>query len=153
MNSNTNELYNKITNLSKETRNELRRRGFVIPVKNEDGSIRIGPYLIRKHSNVFYKITDHADNIIVDYINLPHTAAILANDLALGYDLDKDILDKDRAYGYAEFQDQLYNHSLTTKKSQDYIDILHSKFEFSRSKKTSYKQDIVRRFEKLTKIA
>jgi hypothetical protein len=153
MNLTVNEQYNKISNLSKEIRTELRKRGFVIPVKNSDGSIKVGPYLIRKNPNNFYRITDHADNIIVDHINLPHTAAILANDLALGRDLDKHILDKDRAYGYAEFQDQLYFHSVASKKPQDYIDILQSKFELSRSKKAGYRQDIIQRFEKLTKIA
>jgi len=153
MNPTNNELYSKITKLSKEATAEFRRRGFVVPVKNPDGSIKVGPYLIRKQENEFYTITDYADNIIVNHINLPHTAAILANDLALGRDLDRKILDMDRAYGYAEFEDQLFKHSIATKKPQDYIDILQSKFEVSRSKKASYKQEIVMRFEKLTKIA
>jgi hypothetical protein len=148
-----NELYNKIMYLSQKAKNEFRRRGFIIPSKNTDGTIQVGPYLIKRNPSGFYTITDHANNIIVDHLNLPHTAAVLANELALGRDLDQKILEKDREYGYAEFEDQMVEHSLKNNKSQDYIDILRSKFKRSEGKKEVYKNDIVSRYKKLTKIA
>jgi len=148
----TNELYSKITTLSKEVQIEFLRRGFVIPAKNADGTIKVGHYIIKKNCNDFYMITDHENNVIVDYINLPHTAAVLANELALGYDIDKKILDEDREYGYAEFEDQMFKHSVKSNKSPDYMDILRSKFQDSKGKKEAYKKAILARFEKLNKI-
>ena len=89
----------------------------------------------------------------MDHLNLPHTAAVLANELALGRDLDQKILENDREYGYADFEDQMVEHSIKSNKSQDYIDILRSKFKRSEGKKEVYKSDIVSRYKKLTKIA
>lgn len=148
-----NELYNKIVYLSQKAKNEFRRRGFIIPSKNTDGTVQVGPYLIKRNSSGFYTITDHANNIVVDHLNLPHTAAVLANELALGRDLDQKILENDREYGYADFEDQMVEHSIKSNKSQDYIDILRSKFKRSEGKKEVYKSDIVSRYKKLTKIA
>jgi hypothetical protein len=148
-----NQLYSKIAYLSRQIKSEFRQRGFIIPSKSAQGIVQIGPYLIKRNPTGFYTITDHANNIIVNHINLPHTAAILANDLALGRDLDQTILQKDRDYGYAEFEDQMVKHSIKSNKSQDYIDILLSKFKHSEGKKEIYKNDIVSRYNKLTKIA
>ena len=87
-------LYKKIQKLSNEVKKEFRNKGIVLPKQHNDGSVSIGRYRIIKHQNTFYSIADHTGEIMVDKINLPQTAALLANGLELGRWLDDTILQK-----------------------------------------------------------
>lgn len=142
-----------IEKLGKHLRDEFRRKGFEIPEKNSDGSIGIGSYKIIKY-NQYYKITDLRNNIIVDNINLPHTAALLTNSLALGRFIDYDLLKKDQKYGYAEFEEQLHDQRLKKAHLMD-VDaeqLSLNKRSINRAKKQQLKNDIAKRFEKLRKF-
>ena len=76
-------LYKKLKQVTFEVKSNLHRRGIAIPVKNDDGSISIGNYTVRK-SKGQYQIFDFRNEVVVDKINLPQSAIILANGLALG---------------------------------------------------------------------
>lgn len=148
------DLYNKIVKVSKQVHSDLRLKGIVVPVKNRDGSIRIGAFTVVKTDSDFYEILDHNREPIVDHINLPQTAAILANGLALGKFIDKNLLETDQYYGYALFEEQLHQRALerSRKKSLEYFELTSNKRTIAKTKKELYKKDIVRSFEKLRNL-
>jgi hypothetical protein len=147
-------LYGPLKIVSEEVKKDLRKRGIAIPVKNNDGSISLGHYTIVKRSQ-FYAIIDYSAEVIVDQINLPQTAAVIANDLALGKFIDNDLLAIDRNYGYEEFEELLHIKSAekNIKKNIDRADVMITKSKINRYKKEQYKRDIVKSFEKLLNFA
>ena len=148
------ELYKKFTKVTAEVREDFRRRGFIIPVSNSDGSIGIGPYRIVKDKDDLYNIVDSRNRIEVASINLPQTAIIMANDLALCKFLDRDIIKRDQEYGYAVFKEQIYRRALQRSKNHpiERFELLLFKSTSNREKKERCRRDIERSFEKLTKI-
>lgn len=149
----TETLYERLKNLVRKTRDDFRRRGLVIPAKKEDGSIKIGQYLIQRKDNDFYAVVSVDGEIMADQINLPQTAAIIANQLALKKYLNKDIIEKDREYGYAFFEHQLYKRALESSfNNPAAFDIKISKFEYSGQKADLYRQEILSNYQKLQKL-
>ena len=68
----------------------------------------------------FYSILNYCNDVVVDYINLPQSAALLANRLALGKYMDDNILIADRSYGHALFEEELHKlHQDDLKKKMD----------------------------------
>jgi hypothetical protein len=150
----TEDLYKKIVKVSTEVKKEFRSKGLVIPIENKDGSVTLDNFTINKDSNGFYAIINSRGHIVVEQINLPQTAAVLANGLALGKLLDNDLLKKDQEYGYALFDELLHEQAVgrSNKKSLDYFDLRLTKCMIARAKKEHYKSDIVKSFEKLIKL-
>lgn len=151
----SNDLYNKVIDTFYRINNNLRKKGMVIPMSNEDGSITIGKYTIVKELDSFYKIVNRNGNAVVERINLPQTAVIVANELALGRFLNRDVIQLDTKYGYALFEEMLYRNAISkhNKKSKKYLEVKVMKFNSAQVKKKLYKQNINDRFEKLRKIA
>ena len=147
------DLYEKIERVSDTIRKNFRLKGIVIPTRNSDGSINLGKFKVIKNSNGFYSVLDDFGETVVDQINLPQSAALIANDLALGRWINKNILDKDRNYGYAEFEEDLYKVAASKKTCKfDIYEIKLNKSTINRIKKESLRQDIFRSFEKLRKL-
>ena len=147
-------LYKKIVKLSDEVKLEFRRKGFVLPVKNTDGSITLGRYKVVKHKDSYYAIHDSHNEIIVDGINLPQTAAMLANGLELGRWIDSQLLQRDRNYGYALFEETLYKRyaEKNMKKDIDRAQVMLTKSHINRTKKEICKREILQSFDKLRKF-
>lgn len=143
------EVYQKLENLSNQVEQRLKKKGIAVPVQNEDGSIQVGQYCILKLDG-FYKII-RRDEIIADKINLPQTAAIIANNLAMGKFFDSSILNLDRSYGYAEFEERLHrlHAEKYIKKNIDHAELLFTKSYIKKQKKEAYKRDILKQFENL----
>ena len=154
MNQQVNEIYRKFIEISEEVQTDLRQQGIVIPSNNKDGSISVGKYRIVKNQDKLFQILDKKGRIVLDKINLPQTAVIMANDLALGKFLDRYILAQDRSYGYAVFEDQLHRRAMQKghNKSLDYYEIMLTKSMISKVKKDNLRREIQLRFEKLTRI-
>jgi hypothetical protein len=150
----TDDLYKKIVRVSDEVKKELLRKGLVIPMDNADGSISIGNFRIVRKDNSFYSIVDFEGESIVDQINLPQSAIMLANTLALGRHVDSRIEGLDKSYGYALFEEQLHEQAVknSQKKSLDYFDLMLTKCLIARAKKEDYKREIINSFEKLRKL-
>lgn len=148
------DLYNKIVKLSDTVKFDLLKKGVVVPVKNKNGSINVGHFKIVKTDNGYYNILSRSGDIVVDQINLPQTAAVLANGLALGKFKDDSLLDSDRRYGFALFDETLHRRSLenSSKKSLEYFDLMLTKSLIAKAKKDRYKQDVIKSFEKLINI-
>jgi len=147
----TKDIYQKMVVISTQVKNNFRKKGLAIPVKNDDGTISIGNYTIKK-TGVFYSILDYAGAQVVDKINLPQTAILVANNLALGKFLDTAILQKDRQYGYAFFEEALETRLLRSKSKSNLIDVYETKAIKARHKKEFFRKDIERTFEKLRKL-
>jgi hypothetical protein len=78
------DIYQKVKQLGLDVKEQLKRQGIIIPTKTPDGSIRVGYYTIKRNKTGFYSILDYSNEAVVEFINLPQTAAMLANRLALG---------------------------------------------------------------------
>jgi hypothetical protein len=150
MNTIPEELYNKIKKLSDQVRNELKTKGLVVPIQNDDGTTTIGKYTILKEFDGCYSILDNWDDTVVTGINLPQTAIIIANRLALNHYRDDKLIEIDRQYGYANFEEALYKRGM--QKNSDKFDIYLSKYNQANNKKKSNKTYIVHSFQKLIKL-
>lgn len=148
------DLYKKIVKLSDAVKFDLLKKGVVVPVKNKNGSINVGHFKIVKTDDGYYNILSRSGDVVVDQINLPQTAAVIANSLALGRFKDDSLLDADRRYGFALFDETLHKHSLerSNKKSLEYFDLMLTKSLIAKAKKDKYKQDVIKSFEKLIKL-
>jgi hypothetical protein len=145
----------RVERIARKVKEDLRQSGFVIPVNNRDGSISVDNYKIVKDKSGFYSIRDRDNDIIVKQINLPQTAAVLANKLALGRGIDTEILVTDREYGYNLFEELLskqISENSIIKKDYDRAEIMSTKLKIAAYKKTEAKKKIIYSFEKLRKL-
>lgn len=150
-----NDLFKKIAKLSEEVKNDLRKKGIVVPIENDDGTINVGSYKIVKKSSGYYSVINRSGEEFVSNINLPQTAVIIANNLALGKFQDNNIIETDRRYGYALFDEILHKQAVdkSSKKSLEYFDVMMTKCLIARAKKENYRSDLIRSYQKLIKLA
>jgi hypothetical protein len=150
-----NDVYSKIEQLSKDAKSKLLTQGIVVPIKGKDGAIKVGNYIIKRKKDGFYCILDFEKEIIIDRINLPQTAAVVANRLALGKYVEDDIVNADTGYGYALFDEELHT-KLAEKNVQsnmlDRADVMFTKSKISRFKKDEYMKTVMRSFNKLMRF-
>lgn len=146
-------LYYKIQQLSDEVQQELRKKGVVAPVKNDDGTISVGRFTIVKTVRG-YEVLDPNNDVIVSGINLPQTAILVANNLALGRFKDNNVIDNDRRYGYALFEEELHNRAVSNSKKRtlEYFDVMSTKAAIAKYKKEQYKRDLLNKYEKLIQL-
>lgn len=148
----TNDLYSKIQRLNKDIKRELFNKGIVVPIKSKNGDIRIGTYFIKKITQSFYNIYNYKNHLVLTGINLPQTAILIANKLALGKWLDTDLLALDKKYGYAAFDELVHRRSfLLNKKQKNYLkcEIMQIKIDSAKHKKDYYKKSITINYQKL----
>lgn len=148
----TKELYYKVQKLNQETKKNLFKKGIVVPIQKNDGSIKIGNYLIKKITQNFYNIYDIKHREIVEGINLPQTAILIANKLALGKWIDSDLLQIDKKYGHAAFDELVHTRSTLLnykQKNYDKSDIMYIKSASAQQKKEYYKKIISINYQKL----
>ena len=146
------DLYQKIETLNKSVKEKLKIKGIIVPIQNNDGSIRIGRYSIKKYNTGFYSVLDYRGEAIVDRINLPHTAALIANKLALGKWMDYTLVNIDRQYGHAEFDEMLHTHLADKnikRKDYDRAEVMLAKSSVAKYRKDQYKKTITNDFDKL----
>jgi len=149
------DIYQKVKQLGLDVKEQLKRQGIIIPTKTPDGSIRVGYYTIKRNKTGFYSILDYSNEAVVEFINLPQTAALLANRLALGKYLDDELLDADRRYGHALFEEELHltlaERNLKTN-NVDRADVLFTKFKIAKHRKEQHRKTIFYGFDKLMRF-
>jgi hypothetical protein len=149
----TDDLLKKLIQLDKEVKSRLRKKGLIVPVKNKNGGIRFDSFTVVKDQDGFYSILDHTNEAVVTRINLPQTALLTANSLALGKYKDTALINNDQYYGYADFEEKLYKKALARPdKSLDYFDLSFEKYNTAHLKKRLYRGEVMKSFEKLTKL-
>jgi hypothetical protein len=154
MNIQPQQLLRKFSKLSAQIKTEFRNRGFVIPTTTNNGDVKVGNYYIQHNRDGFYSVLSYNGQPVVEKINLPQTALLLANGIALGKFLDYELLNVDRAYGYAAFEEQLTKKYAENNRHGD-IDkmcLMQSKQQVATHKKEISKREIMKQFEKLKKF-
>lgn len=150
----TNQLYKKVAHLVTDVKQNFRSKGLIIPVQEEDGSIKFDFYTVIRQRG-FYSILNASNIPMVEHINLPQTAILIANSLALGRLTDSKLLASDRQYGYCQFEeDQCKRVAGLAAKRQDWsrFDLLMEKQSRAHLKAEYAKQTIMQSFEKLRQI-
>lgn len=145
----------KVEKLAHGIRDELRKKGLVVPTDNGDGTISVDNYTIVKQKSGFYVIKNFCNDTVVDKINLPQTAALLANMLALGKWVDDSLLQTDRQYGYSLFEELLAKRSIeknAKSKNYDRLDLMCVKMSDAVARKNRAKASILNSFEKLRRL-
>ena len=147
-------LLKKFSKLSTQIKTEFRDRGFVIPTTAKNGDVRLGNYYVRRGQDGFYSILGFNGYVVVEKINLPQTAILLANGLALGRFLDDDLVQLDRAYGYALFEEQLTKKRAEVNRAKDLdkMDLMQIKQQLATTRKENSKREITKQFRKLEKF-
>jgi len=146
------EIYAILEKLNCQVKENLRKKGVVVPIRQNNETICIGKYIVKKNNHNFYRIVDQKDRTIIDMINLPQTAILLANKLELGKWIDTDLLQNDKKYGYFLFDEVAHNKTAKfniRKKNHDKAEIMFNKSEIAKHRKEYYKNSIVRDFQKL----
>jgi hypothetical protein len=150
------DIYQKVKQLGLDVKEQLKRQGIIVPSKTPDGSIRVGYYTIKKNKTGFYSILNYSNEEVVEFINLPQTAAILANRLALGKYMDDELLDADRRYGHALFEEELHltlaERNLKAN-NVDRADVMFTKFKIAKHRKEQHRRTIVIGFDKLMRFS
>jgi hypothetical protein len=154
MKNDLDELYNNLIQLSQEVKIKFRNKGLSVPVQNTDGSVRLGSYKIVKNPGEFYCIVDNTGETVINHINLPHTALLLANGLSLGYFTDTKLITQDQQYGYALFEELLQKNAIENSRTKtlEHYELAMTKFKIAKSKREYYKNTIMKSFQKLIKL-
>jgi hypothetical protein len=149
------QIFKKVEKIAYDVKRDLRNKGFVIPRDNGDGTITVDNFTIVREPSGFYTIRDRHNDVIVDYINLAQTAAVLANKLALGQLVDTDLVNVDRYYGYNLFKELVAKRNAEAslrKADVDRADFMYTKLKIAKNKKLSAKATIINSFEKLRRL-
>ena len=149
------QVYKKFKTVAKTVKEDLKRKGMVIPVKFPNGNIKFENYIVEKQHSGFYNIKNNAGHVVVDQINLPQSAALLANKLALGKLIDVRIQTLDREYGYRLFERDVFKKNIAKNlknKNADRAELLLVKFKIANEKVEKAKKEIVSSFEKLQSL-
>lgn len=151
----SNKIYQKIQHINRDVKDNLRRKGFIYPVKKSDGTVVVGNYLIKKNSNNFFDIFDKNQTIILQDINLAESAILIANELALTNCVNSVKINVDRQYGYTMFDIKRYDHSIKSlfkKQNFDRLDLMIAKKSSAMFKAKRLKSIIQSDYEKLLQL-
>ncbi len=147
------ELFNKVENVAKTVLNDLRKKGYVVPTKVDNNVIDFDGFKVGKDIENTYYIVNQRYDITIRYINLPQTAALLANRLALGKGVDNTILNDDRTYGFRQFDMQRYKQSMSkVKKDFDQFTVFETRYQIAEAQAKNCKRRIADAFEKLRRL-
>jgi hypothetical protein len=145
-------VYTKFEKVAKHVIGNLKKQGHVIPLQQSDGSIKFEKFTVFKNIQGLYSVVG-ADIIYQESLNLPQSAALIANDLALGKIQDTAIIELDRNYGFKLFEEQLYQQASKRKKNTlDQIIFYETRAEHAKSQKDALKNRILKSFKKLIDI-
>ncbi len=147
-------VFTRVEVIAKTVITKFKNKGYVIPTEDSDGTVRFDNYLVKKEKTGFYSVKHANGKTLADNINLPQTAALIANDVALGKIVDNKLLDLDRDYGYKIFDRDLFKRSYNRKKITLDQRIYYKTRMDQASEKAKYiKSSIDRSFLKLSRIA
>lgn len=143
-------LVEKVQTLADHVKQDLRKKGVIVPTKQKDGSIHFDDFIMIKETDGYhiYKKKTH----IVGPMNLPQTAIIIANGLALGKLIDEKLLEHDKWYGYKMFDEEVYTKSANNSvksKNYDKADWCFTRAGIAKQQKELHKRDIMSHFNRI----
>lgn len=149
------QLHKKVEDLANSVRNDFRSRGIVIPMKEDNGIINLDGFFVVRNKNGFYSILNKVKTAIVENINLPQTAVLVANKLALGRSVDDRLIAQDTQYGYNAFEEEQCKRIASKMAKQndwERFDSLVVKQGIAHLKAEYAKKNIISSFEKLRQL-
>ena len=150
-----NQLFKKVEQLADGVKKDFQSKGLVIPVKGKDGSVKFNNYTVVRDRSGFYSIVSASNVTIISNINLPQSAIILANALALGRGTDDKIISHDKQYGFNSFEEEQYKRiaaALAKKKEWDRMDTLIIKQNIAHQRAEYAKETVLKSFEKFRRL-
>ena len=150
-----NQLFKKVELLAELVKKDFKTKGLVIPIKESDGSVKFNDYSIVRTKSGFYSILYKSKITIVDYINLPQSAIIVANSLALGKGTDDRIISYDKQYGFSSFEEDQCTTiaaSMIKKKDWERLDTIIIKKNIASHRSQVSKETILKSFEKFLRL-
>lgn len=148
----TDQLFKKVENLAAGVRNDFRKKGIVLPITDNRGIVHLDNFSIIKTKNGSYSILNSIGDPVVENINLPQTAILVANKLALGKYVDDKLISLDKKYGYNIFEHAQFDKvakAMQKKQDWDRMDTLIIKSNDAKLKAESARKSIIMSFEKL----
>ena len=146
-------IFSQVETVAKDVIKNLKNKGYVVPTKENDGTIRFDMYLVKKESTGFYSVLDVYGNSYASGLNLPQTAAIIANDLAVGKIVDNNLIALDKNYGWKIFDRDLFKKYTQQKNSIDQFVYYKTQMESAAFRAKDIKNTIDRAFSKLYRLA
>jgi hypothetical protein len=144
----------KIQKVAKSVILDLKKKGHIVPIKKEDGTIQYENFFVLKNDKGFYQVKNKYGRIYADNINLPQTAALLAHSLALGKSLDEKLIEIDKNYGYRAFDEDVFKAAQHRNSNDIDLKIFYqTRYDIARQKKNQFRSQIMSSFRKLTSIA
>jgi len=140
----TDRIFDKVANLADSVRAKLKKQGFVVPIKNHDGTLVFNHYQIVKNQYGLYDILERHETICKN-INLLQSAILLANKLAANRILDAKIYELDQSYGHRLFDIDYYKRLIeknNKKSSLQKISLLQIKYNNAVLRSHIIKQEI-----------
>jgi hypothetical protein len=144
----------KVQVLADSVKEDLRKRGVIVPKKHKDGSIQFDRFLV-VNKKTGWHILDSRTETIVGPINAPQTAIVAANSLALGRTVDDKLLENDKWYGFKHFDEEVYTNSAKNSiknKNWDKADWCFTRASIAKVQKEQYMSYIMSSFNRLKTI-
>jgi hypothetical protein len=144
----------KVQALADSVKEDLRKKGVIVPKKHKDGSIQFENFLVVNRKSGWH-ILDKKQKIVIGPINAPQTAIVAANSLALGRSVDDKLLENDKWYGFKYFDEEVYTNSANTSiknKNWDKADWCLTRASIAKVKKEQYLSYIMSSFNRLKTI-
>ena len=147
------DVYNQFQLVAKKVLTDLKTKGHVVPIKSNDGALKFESFAVIKNSKGLYSVKSRNITYFED-LNLPQTAAVVANDLALGKIIDSKIVNLDRDYGFKLFEEEVYRRAAKRSKNDiDQIIFYNTRRQIAKTQKQAIKDRIMKSFKKLVAIA
>jgi len=151
----TEQLHKQVEDLANGVRKDFRSKGIIIPRKEDNGSINFDGYFVVRDKTGFYSILNRVNSIIIKNINLPQSAVLIANKLALGRPIDDKIVSQDMQYGFNSFEEEQCKRvasKMAKKNDWERFDSLVVKQGIAHLKAEYAKKTILSSFEKLRQL-
>jgi hypothetical protein len=147
------ELFIKVEKVAKTVIDSLRKKGYVVPSALSNNRVNFNGYIVGQDREGYYYIHNPRQDTLIDKINLPQTAAVVANNLALGRSTTESLLSQDRYFGYRDFDQAVFKRAMDrSKRDVDQFAYWQTRYNTARQQAKSYKATIVNSFEKLRSL-
>jgi hypothetical protein len=146
-------LFVKVETLAHTVLKDLRSKGYIVPTKLGKDKFSFDGYVVGRDAEGFYYIVNPNRFTNIRKINLLQTAAVVANNLALGRLTVDKVLEADRNYGYKMFDQAIFDRCM--KRSQQDIDkfaFYQTRLQDAKMQAESCKNTITASFEKLRSL-
>jgi len=146
-------LFIKVEKIAKTVIDSLKKKGYVVPSSLSNNRVNFDGYIVGRDREGFYYISNPRKDTLIDKINLPQTAAVVANNLALGKSAVDSLLVQDKYFGYKDFDQAVFKRAMDRNKQDiDQFAYWQTRYNDAKHQAKSHRSAIVNSFEKLRSL-